>query len=76
VRKAIHRAARGLVRRGLRHGLIEGNVTWLGVAAAAAVVHLLTREESPRVVREELRIGETITVSHEPAPSRRRVRVR
>lgn len=64
--------ARRLVRRGLRAGLLEGNRTWLAVAAIAAVVRLLWRAEAPEVLREDLRVGETIIVHHRPAPPTKR----
>jgi hypothetical protein len=54
--------------------LIEGNIWWLCVAAAAGVVRLLFKAEAPKVQREQLALGETITVTHRPPemkPSRR-----
>ncbi|HVB06526.1 MAG TPA: hypothetical protein VNF07_09820 [Acidimicrobiales bacterium] len=64
--------ARRLLRRGLRQGLLEGNAAWLMVAAAAGLARLLLRPESPKVIREELRVGESLTVTHVAPPRRRR----
>jgi hypothetical protein len=63
--------ARRLVRRGLRQGLLEGSTAWLLIGAFAWLARLLLRPESPRIIREELRLGETITVTHLPPKSRR-----
>jgi len=57
-----------LVRRGLRRGLADGSAVWIAVAVVAWAVRLLLRPEEPNVVREELRVGETITVTHKPGP--------
>jgi len=59
--------ARRLLRRGIRRGLIEGNVWWLGIGAAAGIYRLLFRAEAPKVQRETIAVGETITVTHLPA---------
>jgi hypothetical protein len=63
----IDNIARRLLRRGLRRGLIEGNIWWLCIGAAAGVVRLLFKAESPKIQRETLALGETITVTHRPA---------
>jgi hypothetical protein len=69
--------ARRLVRRGVRRGLLEGSTAWVGIGAVALLVRLLIRPETPRVVREELSLGETIIVSHvAPPPQSRRQRRR
>lgn len=70
LRRVLDPLARQLVRRGLRHGLGEGSTLWLALGLAAALARLLTRPEQPRVVREELRVGETIVVKHLPGPAR------
>ncbi|HEY5274195.1 MAG TPA: hypothetical protein VIJ34_13300 [Acidimicrobiales bacterium] len=63
----VDNVARRLLRRGLRRGLIEGNIWWLCIGAAAGVVRLLFKAEAPKVQREQLALGETITVTHRPA---------
>lgn len=63
--------ARRLIRRGFRRGLVEGNLLWLGIGAAVGVARLLFRPERPKVQRESLNVGETITVRHVRATSRR-----
>lgn len=63
---------RRLVRKGLRQGLMEGSSLWLVVGALAWLFRLLTRREQPLVMREELRLGESIVVTHRAAPERRR----
>ena len=63
--------ARRLLRRGMRRALADGSYVWLGVTALAAVMRLLFKEQRPKIQREELAVGETIIVSHLPAPSRR-----
>jgi hypothetical protein len=66
--------ARRLVRRSLRRGLLEGSSVWLVVGAVAWLVRLLVRPEAEKVVREDLRLGETIMVSHLAPPERVRGR--
>ena len=63
--------ARRLIRRGLRRGLVEGNLLWLGVGAIVGVLRLLFRPEAPEVQRERINLGETITVRHVAAASRK-----
>ena len=63
--------ARRLIRRGLRRGLLEGNLLWLAIGAAVGVARLLLRPERPKVQRETLDVGETITVRHVGSTSRR-----
>ena len=73
----LHSVAQRLLRRGLRRGLVEGSVVWIVIGAAAGVVHYLTRPETPVVARENLRMGESVLVTHAPAPEvRGRGRVR
>jgi hypothetical protein len=64
--------ARQLVRRGLRSGLIEGSNVWLSVGAIAWLFRFLSRRPSPQVNFEELRLGESLIVSHVPAPPHNR----
>ena len=63
--------ARRLVKRGIRQGLIEGSTAWLVIGALAWLVRLLVRPEAPKVVREQLRLGESITVTHASPPPQR-----
>jgi hypothetical protein len=65
--------ARRLVRRGLRRGLMEGETLWLVVAAAAWLARLALRPERARIIRQRLRLGETITVTN-VEPGRRGAR--
>ena len=68
--------ARRLVRRGIRRGLAEGSTLWVAIGALAWLVRLLARPDAPKVARERLRLGETIVVTHAPAPPSRRARRR
>jgi hypothetical protein len=63
--------ARRLMRRGLRQGLIEGSGAWIAIGAISWLVRLLLRPQAPRVVREDLRLGESIVVRHVVPPARR-----
>jgi hypothetical protein len=63
--------ARRLIRRGFRRGLLEGNLLWLGIGAIVGLVRLLLRPETPKVQRENIGLGETITVRHVAAESKR-----
>jgi hypothetical protein len=67
---------RRVVRRGLRQGLLEGSAAWLVVGGLAWLLRLLLRPEAPKVLREELRVGESLTVTHLPAPPSARRRRR
>jgi hypothetical protein len=60
--------ARNLVRRGIRDGLLGGNGIWLALGATAWLVRWLSHVPGQRVVTEEIRVGETITVTSVPAP--------
>ena len=57
-----------LARRGLRRGLLEGSVAWILIGAAAWVVHYVTRPEAPLVAKEDLRLGESLLVTHVGPP--------
>jgi hypothetical protein len=68
VKRLIERVTRGLVRRGIRDGLLGGNGIWLALGAVSWLVRWLSRVPSQRVVREQIRVGETITITSVPAP--------
>ena len=72
MRRFLDRWARQLVRRGVRSGLIEGSNLWLSIGAIAWLLRLLSKRPSPRVSVEQLRLGESMIVSHVPAPPRSR----
>jgi hypothetical protein len=64
----IERLTRNLVRRGIRDGLLGGNGVWLAAGALAWLVRFLLRREGGKVITENIRLGETITVTMVPAP--------
>jgi hypothetical protein len=68
VRSFLDRWARQLIRRGLRAGLIEGSNVWLSIGAVAWLLRFLSRREAPQVSVEQLRLGESVVVTHVPAP--------
>jgi hypothetical protein len=72
VRSYIDRWVRQLVRRGIRSGLIEGSNLWLSIGALAWLFRFLTRKSPPQISVENLRLGESVLVSHVPAPPRSR----
>ena len=72
MRSYIDRWVRQLVRRGIRSGLIEGSNLWLSIGALAWLFRFLTRKSPPQVSVENLRLGESVLVSHIPAPPRSR----
>ena len=72
MRRYLDRWARQLVRRGVRSGLIEGSNLWLSIGAIAWLFRLLSKRPSPQVSVEQLRLGESVIVSHVPAPPRSR----
>ncbi|HEV2361250.1 MAG TPA: hypothetical protein VGS21_06075 [Acidimicrobiales bacterium] len=63
---------KNLVRKGLREGLVEGSTLWLALGALAFLVRFMGRPEEPKVATESLRLGESITITHLPAPPSRR----
>ncbi|MGO9334972.1 MAG: hypothetical protein ACLQCU_13165 [Acidimicrobiales bacterium] len=68
----LDRWARRLVRRGVRSGLIEGSNVWLSIAAIAWLLRLMIRRQPAQVSVERLGLGESVIVSHVPAPPRSR----
>ena len=72
MRSYLDRWARQLVRRGVRAGLIEGSNVWLSIGAVAWLFRFLSKRPSPQVTVEQLRLGESVIVSHVPAPPRTR----
>lgn len=72
MRNYLDRWARELIKRGIRSGLIEGSNLWLSIGAIAWLLRFLARKPSPMVSVEELRLGESVVVSHVPAPPRSR----
>jgi hypothetical protein len=69
VKRLIRLALRAGMRRGWRHGVSEGNRTWVIVGGIALIGHLagrvLAREEEV-VFREPLLPGESYRVTHLP----------
>ncbi len=72
MRNYLDRWARQLIKRGIRSGLIEGSNVWLSIGAITWLLRFLARKPSPMVSVEELRLGESVVVSHVPAPPRSR----
>jgi hypothetical protein len=72
VRSYLDRWARQLIRRGIKSGLIEGSNLWLSVGALAWLARFLARRPAAQVSTESLRLGESVVVSHVPAPARSR----
>jgi hypothetical protein len=72
VRAYLDRRVRQLIRRGVKSGLIEGSNLWLSIGALAWLFRFLTRKSAPQVTIERLRLGESVVVSHVPAPPRSR----
>ena len=68
----LDRWARRLVRRGVRSGLIEGSNLWLSIGAVAWLLRFLARRPPAQVSVERLGLGESVIVSHVPAPPRSR----
>jgi hypothetical protein len=68
VRSYLDRRVRQLIRRGLRAGLIEGSNVWLSIGAIAWLLRFLSRRDAALVSVQELRVGESVIVSHVPAP--------
>jgi hypothetical protein len=68
----LDRWARRLVRRGIRAGLIEGSNVWLSIGAVAWLFRFLSRRPPAEVRVERLRLGESLVVTHLPAPPRGR----
>ncbi|MDQ1393214.1 MAG: hypothetical protein QOF30_2191 [Acidimicrobiaceae bacterium] len=57
------------MRRGWRHGVVNGNKAWLYAGGAALVLRMAQRafaKEESVVYREVLRAGERIVITHEP----------
>ncbi len=60
----------GLIRRGLKKGVVGGSRAWLAIAVLAAVVKLvgrLVRREEVLVMREELPEGASLLISNGPS---------
>ncbi|MDQ6614198.1 MAG: hypothetical protein M3083_05505 [Actinomycetota bacterium] len=57
------------LRRGWRHGVLNGHRGWLAAGAFALLLRMLQRaaaKEESVVYREILRPGERILITHEP----------
>ena len=72
VRRYLDRWTRELVRRGVRSGLIGGSNLWLSIGAIAWLLRLLARRPTPKASVARLGLGESVVVSHVPAPPRSR----
>lgn len=72
MRERVKRLADKLLRKGLRRGVTEGSNFWLALGAVALLVRMLAQQDKPLKATEELRVGESIVVSHLPAPPTRR----
>lgn len=72
MRERVKRLAGKLSRKGLRRGVTEGSNLWLALGAVALLVRVLAQQDKPRRATEELRVGESVVVSHLPPPPTRR----
>jgi hypothetical protein len=68
VASVFERTTRTLVRRGIRDGLLGGSGQWLAVGAIAWLARFLRQKPHAKVVVEQLRLGESIVVTHKAAP--------
>ena len=68
----LERWARQLVKRGWRDGVVGGSNVWLSVGAVVWLFRLMWRKPAAKVHVEELALGESLLVSHVPAPPRTR----
>jgi hypothetical protein len=68
MRNWFERLTAGLVRRGVRQGLLGGSGVWLAIGAVSWLARFLARRPERRVVVEQLAIGETIVVTSVPPP--------
>lgn len=66
------RVTRAAVRRGLKEGLLAGDGKWLALGAVAWLVRFLSKRQEPKTVVEELRVGESLTVTNLGPPLKRR----
>jgi hypothetical protein len=64
----IDRLIRRLLRRAFKLGVLEGSVPWLAAGAGALLLRLMFKPEQPKVQREKLAVGETLVITHRPAP--------
>jgi len=55
---------------------MEGSAVWLVAGAIAWLVRLLLTPEPPKVLSEQLAVGESVIVTHQPAPPTRRAQRR
>jgi hypothetical protein len=72
VGRYLERWARQLVKRGWRDGVVGGSNVWLSVGAVVWLFRLMWRKPAAKVHVEELALGESLLVSHVPAPPRTR----
>jgi hypothetical protein len=68
MRSWFERLTAGLVRRGVREGLLGGSGPWLAIGALSWLVRFLMRRPERSVVVEELALGESILVTSVPPP--------
>jgi len=75
VKSLVDRLTRAALRKGVRDGLLAGDGKWLAAGAVAWLVRFLMKQREPGLVVEQLRAGETITVTNlGPQPRGRKAR--
>jgi hypothetical protein len=72
MRERVKDLADKLWRKGLRRGLWEGSDLWISLAAVAFLARTLVQQDKPKKATEELKVGESLVVTHLPAPPTRR----
>lgn len=72
MRAFLERISKRYVRIGFRRGVSESSDLWLAIGALALLVRVVSKKDKPSSVVERLKVGETITVTHLPAPPTRR----